>query len=168
MDQETADFGEFQSSLSSDIDVIGYDWKEFDGREWNLEDRRAYFIQDLEGRNWKIYFISFGGSGDGNSIFVKGPATVASTGEIEALDQFSISPNPTQGQTQLTFDWNEGAQNLKGQLFDLQGKVVRNYDFNVNAGQNAINLDNLPTTSGIYILKITDGKQSLLSKLVIE
>ena len=166
VDPGAADIEDYRSELSSDSDIIGYDWKEFTGMSWALDERRAYFVQDLEGEEWKIRFLSFGGSGDGNTVFLKGDPVA--TVNFHSINQFAISPNPTKGQTQLTFNWNDGTQNLKAQLFDLQGKELRNYDFSVNAGSNTIDLNGLPNESGMYILQITDGQQSLVSKLVIE
>ena len=123
----------------------------------------------MDGKLWKINFISFGGSGDGNSVFEKSPVTLASTnGVIDAINTFAISPNPAQDQTQIVFDWNKNAASLNGQLYNLTGQVVRSYNIQANNGLNAYTLNNLPTESGIYILKVSDNNQSLVSKLVIE
>ncbi len=166
VDPATVEFATYQDSLSEDIDVIGYDWKSFQGM-WMLDDKRAYFVKDVDDTMWKINFISFEGSGTGNSVFSKGQ--LASTkGTIDAINQFAISPNPAQSQTQIVFDWNTKPTVLNGQLFNIQGQLVRNYNIQTNNGLNAFTLNNLPTASGIYILKISDNSQSLVSKLVIE
>ncbi len=166
IDPATVDFTTYQDSLSADIDVIGFDWKNFQGM-WMLDENRAYFVKDMDETIWKINFTSFEGSGTGNSVFNKGQ--LASTkGTIDAINQFAISPNPAQSQTQIVFDWNTKPTVLNGQLFNVQGQLLRNYNIQTNNGLNAFTLNNLPTASGIYILKISDNNQSLVSKLVIE
>jgi len=168
IDPATVEYQVYQDSLTENLDAIGFDWKTFAGA-WSLDENRAYFVIDSEGDIWKINFVSFGGSGNGNSVFEKSRVNLASTnGAIDAINTFAISPNPAQDQTQIVFDWNKNATNLNGQLYNLAGQVVRSYNIQANSGLNAYTLNNLPTESGIYILKVSDNNQSLVSKLVIE
>lgn len=44
---------------SSDRDIIGYDWKEFDGTTYAIDSERTFIIRDQDGFYYKLRFIDF-------------------------------------------------------------------------------------------------------------
>ncbi len=45
--------------LSSDRDIIGYDWKVFDGNTYTIDSERTFIIRDQDGYYYKLRFIDF-------------------------------------------------------------------------------------------------------------
>ena len=45
--------------LTSDIGVIGYSWKTFNGTKYSIQPRYNYIIQSSEGVLYKLHFVSF-------------------------------------------------------------------------------------------------------------
>lgn len=60
--------------FSSDIDIIGYDWKEFVGASYIIDLHKNYIVKTTEGLYYKIHFIDFYNDlGDkGNPVFEVG------------------------------------------------------------------------------------------------
>ena len=166
IDPETITISDYIDSLSSDNDAIGYQWKEFNAG-WVVYDDQAYFLKDPDDNYWKIYFTYFGGSSDGSIIFNQKQMPVSQTNDNDLIRKMSIAPNPAHQSTQIVFDWNQSATPLSCQLLNTQGQIMRNYRFEAQQGLNAFTLRNLPKTPGIYLLKITDGYNSSLHKLLI-
>lgn len=76
------------------------------------------------------------------------------------IEQLSIYPNPATGQkVYITTKTN---QNKKIEVYNVLGKPV----LSTNLSGNELNISSLE--SGIYILKIKEGKNSATRKLVIQ
>ncbi|EMY79938.1 secreted outer membrane protein [Psychroflexus gondwanensis ACAM 44] len=78
-----------------------------------------------------------------------------------------VYPNPVRGNTfsishQQAFD----GQVLSLKLFDLQGRMVLDQEL-TNSSRMTVNLNN-SLSSGVYILKLSDTKNSQTTKLIIE
>ena len=78
-----------------------------------------------------------------------------------------VYPNPMRGNSfsishQQAFD----GQVLSLKLFDLQGRMVLDQELN-NSSRMTVNLNN-SLSSGVYILKLSDTKNSQTTKLIIE
>jgi len=78
-----------------------------------------------------------------------------------------VYPNPVRGNSfsishQQAFD----GQVLSLQLFDLQGRMVLNQEL-TNSSRMRVNLSN-SLSSGVYVLKLSDVKNSQTTKLIIE
>lgn len=73
-----------------------------------------------------------------------------------ASTSVSLFPNPASTYVTIT-----GVENARVQLFDLSGKLLATID---NAADNQ-QLDVSPLTSGLYIVRISDGKNVVTRKL---
>jgi hypothetical protein len=80
---------------------------------------------------------------------------------------FSVYPNPAK--TTATVRFVSSAQaTVSLRLFDLKGSVVWQQQYQANAGQNLIQLDNIGALpNGMYILQGLDGSKSEQVKLVV-
>lgn len=79
--------------------------------------------------------------------------------------EFSIFPNPTNGEFSISFE--SEAQTASINITDLNGKLVFNNTRNISAGEIVtISLMNLP--EGMYIVNILSDNQAQYSKLIIE
>ncbi len=82
-------------------------------------------------------------------------------------DKLYIFPNPSQNQAAISFTVNRKS-NVWLRLMDANGKIVRQFTKEVNAGLNTIVLDNLNILpSGIYHLQMNDGIKIITEKLII-
>lgn len=84
--------------------------------------------------------------------------------ELDVL--FSISPNPSNGNFNF-YCGSEVNKNLHAEVFNTIGQKVFEQNFMLNGrGNLPMNISNQP--QGIYFLKLTDGKNLLTRKLIIE
>ena len=79
--------------------------------------------------------------------------------------EFSIFPNPTNGEFSITFE--SEAQNASVNIIDLNGKLVYNNTRNVSAGE-IVNISLLNLPEGMYLVNILSDNQTQYSKLIIE
>ena len=75
------------------------------------------------------------------------------------VNTINIYPNPTNGQVEL----KNLNLDVKVDVFNMMGKLL--FTEEVNTTKNTINLDNY--SNGIYLLKITNGKQIEFKKVVL-
>lgn len=98
-----------------------------------------------------------------DNLTVKATATEALLGVTEIQDvSFAVSPNPATDIVTITT--NEILNSVE--LFDVNGRVVKNVDFKSSTNSNQVNVSDL--SSGIYMMKITSDKGTATKKLVIE
>ena len=91
------------------------------------------------------------------------PCMTGSVGVGEAaLEQLTVSPNPTRGAVTLQIPEEMAAKGVQCQIFDLTGRLLVGKP--VNSPATTLSLDSFP--AGVYILKITDN-QSVLNTVKI-
>ncbi|MDL2308664.1 C10 family peptidase [Bacteroidales bacterium OttesenSCG-928-C03] len=81
-----------------------------------------------------------------------------------AKEKIVIYPNPTSNYTTIVMP--EDVDNAVVSMFDIAGKIV--FTDNIASGNASYKLNTSNFPSGIYILKITDGKTIATEKLVID
>lgn len=161
VDPTSVSFGDWQDSLSSNLDIIGYDWKAFTGTAWSLPTDRAYFVKTADDNVWKIVFIDFEGSATGTTIFEKtdlGPLNAV--GDVDSpLATFDVFPNPASVEANVVFSAKSADANASLSLRDLTGRVVFWQKMPVNQGLNGVvvPVSGLPT--GAYFLTLNIGNQ---------
>lgn len=84
-------------------------------------------------------------------------------GSFEIVD---VYPNPFNSSTVVRFTMNESSK-VKLFLTDLKGRTILNEVFNTHAGINTKSLDVSHSSSGIYVLHISDGLETKSAKLVL-
>lgn len=99
-----------------------------------------------------------------------GTASTVRTSKHQGIDQIqeqvlSVSPNPASTQFQVRFPATISGQNSKLSVYDLNGKVVYQQAVSPDsAGQLDINSSEWP--AGLYIIRLENEEQSLVSKLM--
>jgi hypothetical protein len=107
--------------------------------------------------------------GDG-STFLSSPFTVAEmvTGLAAAGDlsfEFSVFPNPAEDAVQVNLQSEAGGL-FELHLMDMQGKFLQRVAWDVVPGDNARSLDVQTLPAGVYLMRISDGRQEASARLL--
>lgn len=157
-------------SFESDIDIIGYDWKQLNA-SWAYEivENRVYYVKS-DDKIYRMYFTSFEGSSTGNLSFVYKEVTLA-TIDIDGKEvQFGIYPNPVKDdKITIVYDNEENLnQNAEVEIYNMLGQKVYSTQLSDSQGfrQREVELGNLP--SGNYILRFVYGKTVESKKIIVK
>ena len=172
VDPDDVDYEPYLDSLSSQLDIIGQDWKFFNLGElsWVIDLNRAYFVKTTENRLWKIVFYAFDGISSGIFTFEKTDLGLLSntkslSGSLSSLSTF---PNPVVGEMTVSFTLAESREKLPLYLLNTIGQPVWRTSIQGQAGLNVLNLNPGLLASGIYYLVVGDGEDSLTQKVVVK
>ena len=87
--------------------------------------------------------------------------------EENALQNFSMYPNPSQGVLNIRFDRNNSDE-VNIQFYDLRGRSVKKYSFINDSARFAEEITINTMASGIYLVKIQNGNKTTIKKLILE
>lgn len=156
-----------QTYDSSKINVVGYDWKNFNNTtyKYEIEDSLVYFAGLPNGDVYKIIFTGFGGSATGDCIFTKELVFTTGVAENKMKNKIlNVYPNPATSVVNLTF---VGEDNTQINLYDVTGKEVFAKNISTTGiNQEAINVSELP--KGIYFLMLTSNNNKSTQKIIIK
>ncbi|HRH39502.1 MAG TPA: T9SS type A sorting domain-containing protein, partial [Flavobacteriales bacterium] len=157
------------SDLSTDINVIGYDWKNFNqiSFQWEYVADRTYFVQDQSGSIWKLIFTSYGGGATGDFNFTQelvGQAGVAENGVASAVALF---PNPASGGS-TTLVVGNAAGNARMNVFDANGRLVMDEKLTGLSGLVQKSIDVSSLHAGMYTVRLQGERINTSARLVIE
>ena len=167
---ETVQFTDFQDSLSSNMDVIGYDWKAFSGAAWTLDDDRVYFVNTSDEHVWKVQFVDFEGSSTGTTVLEKTDlGTLSAVTLPDAIGMKALMyPNPTQERLVVSLDVPtslEGDAQLA--ITDLSGRTVAQRQLNLTGGFQVTELQVNTWTPGAYVIHLKLGENEVnLGKII--
>lgn len=116
---------------------------------------------------WNVAVVDFfqGDTGTLNEWTIEICTTSLSTDEVDTADDFSVYPNPNNGEFNIKMS-SQSNQDINVQVFDIRGReVLRQTLENTGAINQAIRLDNVQ--SGMYILNVNDGNRKLTKKLIV-
>ena len=158
------------TSFSSNIAEIGYDWKKFSYANSNYaaEDSLTFFVKSIVGDVWKVVFTGFEGSSTGNFMFTKEKMIALSLEEGQALSKLEIYPNPATDFVNIVFNQKEGGA-LQLNLYSLSGKLVQTESLNetkAGVNQQSLNVSNLPT--GMYVLSINSLHGKVQQTIIVK
>lgn len=150
------------ASFTEDIDVIGSDWKSFnmDIFQWELPDSLSYYVEDLKGNIWHLWFTDWEGASTGNLKFKQQLVVTANVSELENKSGIKIYPNPAT--ENFTLQLNDEVTQIS--IFDVTGKMVY---VNNNLKFNELNLSATDLGSGLFFVQ-TKGKTIETQKLFIK
>ncbi len=147
-----------ENNFGSDISTIGSDWKSFDMTtyQYTICDTVVYFLRKgADGDVWKVFFKGFGGSENGEYVFIQ--QNISASGiENSEMAFASIYPNPATDNINIIYDIN-GKANLS--IFDINGKLVYSEIINhsSNLNKHMVNVSNL--SLGTYQILIRNNRQ---------
>lgn len=156
------------AELSSDINIIGSDWKTFNMTSFQFEyaEDRTYFVQDQQGNIWKLIFIEYGGSANGNMVFTQ--ELVSGVGmEENSTTDLIVYPNPVANGT-VQFVLDAPATGLVLTVTDLNGRLVMQDGFAGTGAltRHAMEVGQLP--AGLYVARIIGAGVNGTTRFVVE
>ncbi len=143
-------FGFAQSSVSGGIPPYSYSWSNGETTASIFDDPGSYSLNVT----------------DANGCQASADVTVIPTHEIEGLSYFQLSPNPNNGQFVIEMEI-DGYLELELEIYNFLGQSVQGKRFiNGNSVRESFDMSDLP--KGTYFLSITDGKERLVEKIIIQ
>ena len=92
--------------------------------------------------------------------------TVTLNSESFGLENFSLYPNPNNGNFTIQFNSNSGNE-IKVNVHDIRGREIFNKSYDNNGFFNEnLQLDNVQ--SGVYLVTVEDGSRKEVKKIVIQ
>ncbi len=162
------DFG--PGSWDSTRSPIGWNWKKFDLENfvYVVPDTNVYFVRQVKGDVYKLYFTGFSGSSTGAVTFVTGKAAGAGIAPLNDNDiQVSIFPNPAT--TRINFNVTGGTgEDLTFTLTDLAGRQLRADRPGRKAdGLCAYSMDVTGVQPGVYFVTVFTAASKTVTKIII-
>ena len=150
-------------------------------KQWHLQDppdaweiARNDFIESEQGNrnpfvdstHWVCY-INFD-----DLSYISNPTVPCSTTEPEGIEEqlagdFSVSPNPSNGEVSLNLNLIE-KQELTIELMDISGRQVSVQSNNFNAGLSRQNFDFSNLDAGVYHMVLSGEKGRTTLKVVLQ
>lgn len=151
----------FDAPFSSEINILGYDWKSFNMETYtyDIAEDLTYFIQANSGDVWKLIFTGFNGSSDGWIYFTKEKVSSVSV-EEELSATLNVYPNPVVNQ--FTVELNENVNTVK--LMNTNGQIVYQ---NNSVNTNQLQIDASIYQNGLYILQATTIEGFVINEKVL-
>jgi len=152
-------------AFETDINIIGYDWKTFQGT-YVLDTDRCFFIKDYQQNIWRLFFTNFDGTSTGNIEFNTELLTTTSISNINEAKVFSLYPNPASKDRNIILVYD--MQNEKGvvTIYDLSGRVVYTERLD-NQGLRAHTLQLSILEKGTYVISLNSNGEMLHEKITL-
>jgi len=157
-------------NYSEEINTIGYDWKTFNGTEYDVNSDMAYYVKYDESTVYRLAFESFDGSSTGNLSFnFEDVSELLGLENISEGVTFGMYPNPsTDKMVNLVYDLkNAVSQENNISVYNIQGQLVYNEKVAANNGFFNKTLDLSALSSGMYIVQFKAGNNSISKKLIL-
>lgn len=158
-------------SFSSNISVIGSDWKNMMLN--GVTDSLSFFVKDIDGDFWKLVFtyIESGSTSSGKNgkvIFNKTNVTPTPTGIATIgndVKGFAVYPNPANDVVNVLFDVEQANSTIS--ISDLSGRTLFTQNVNGTGFQNTtVNLSSF--AKGIYLVSVTNGTSRSVQKVAVQ
>jgi len=88
-------------------------------------------------------------------------------GEMDGISEFRIFPNPVTDAINLSFEATEDSK-LSLTVSDISGKQLLQREVRVNSGGNNIAIHEHHLTNGLYFLKLSQGNNFAIQKLIVQ
>lgn len=149
-------------NISTEINTIGYDWKEYSGEFLIVPNRAYYLFSQDEFSLYKILFQSFSGQSLGDLSF-----TIEEIEDFSPINNinseknnlFNISPNPNNG----IFNVNLNTQNAVLTIIDINGKIVLKENINQSLTLNLTSLND-----GLFLINLNGEKFNISKRILIQ
>lgn len=171
VDPEQAMEEDYLGLYTSQVDEIGYDWKNFDINilQWSVADDRVYFVKNADNDICKIAFIDFEGSTTGVTTITKECNIVADVSDpvLHGLNSVNAFPNPASMFVDLALDFEVKTEALVT-LIDATGKTHVSLAYTFNAGFQSTRIDLNVPAGNYYVLIQTKNQVQRIPLIIIK
>ena len=158
-------------SYSEDINTIGYDWKSFDGSGYTVNSDMAYYVKYDESTIYRVVFTEFDGASTGNiELDYQDVSGLLGFEDVTEDISFGMYPNPTtNGQVSIVYDVaNTASAKNTIEVFAINGAKVYSETMSSTSGFYNKTLDLSALQSGVYMVNVTSGKNTITKKLILK
>ena len=158
-------------SYSEDINTIGYDWKSFDGSGYIVNSDMAYYVKYDESTIYRLVFTEFDGASSGNiELDYQDVSGLLGFEDVTEDISFGMYPNPTtNGQVSIVYDVaNTASAKNTIEVFAINGAKVYSETLSSTSGFYNKTLDLSALQSGVYMVNVTSGKNTITKKLILK
>ena len=155
---------------SEEINIIGYDWKTFNGAGYDVNSDMAYYVKYDVSTVYRLEFSTFEGSSNGNLSFnFEDVSDLLGLEDISEGVTFGMYPNPsTDKLVNVVYDLKKTvSQENNISVYNIQGQLVHTSKVETNNGFFNKTLDLSALSSGMYVVQFTSGKNSISKKLIL-
>lgn len=167
---DAAQLSQAEGLFSSDINIIGSDWKTFTGTQYVYAADRSYFVRDVDGAIWKLVFTGYGGGATGTMTFEKEFVGTTSVTEVTVNNgSVVLYPNPVQqGTGAVNILADIPGDRAQVRVLDLNGREVFTGSVNGLDGFSArrVQMGALPT--GMYMLQLVHAHGVATARMIVE
>jgi hypothetical protein len=156
---------------STNMTEIGHDWKIAPPPVWIMVDSVSYFIEDLQGDVYQVWFTGFGGSTDGKYKFnVRQVGWVSVEEQGNTIANFNVYPNPATDFITVAYTMDNEFSTATLNIIDINGRFITSQKLGNNQGFNQTMIDisgmNLP--SGIYVAQVVVGNSAATQRFIVQ
>jgi hypothetical protein len=171
VDQQTYENYTAHPFDSFDISIIGRDWKKSVGQPpvYTIVDTLVFFLNDKKGDIYKLYFKGFedGTSSDGKVMFFTKLLKANAIEENNTVANMLVYPNPaTTSNINLVYRFDDVSE-FTIDIIDINGKIISTRKIANKPGFNTISLANNKLEKGLYIARVSTGKNIVSSRFII-
>lgn len=161
-------------NYSSDINIIGHDWKSFSFGTFSyiIEDSTVYIVKTDSSTHWKLVMNDFGGSANGNFMFTKTKLNL-STGLLENRivenGSFMVYPNPsTDRNISLVADLPNTINSAQIDIVAMNGQLVKSQTIQINNSFDVLSIQLDDFKSGMYFIHLSHERGRITRKLILK
>jgi hypothetical protein len=134
--------------------MIGYDWKVFNGSTYDYDSLNSYLVHSNDG---SFYQIQFNGYVKSNGYVAFNKRKIGAPTAIDQINNIATSigvyPNPTAQDAMLTLESKE-ATDVVISITDMHGKTIQSFTKNIQKGTNVYTIPTQQLASGNYAIVV--------------
>lgn len=168
VDPITVTYTDYTDKLSTQTDIIGYDWKTLTGISWVIDQDKVFFVKTTDNHMWRLHFIDFEGSSSGTAAMEKTDLGLFSSSTDLVGIQTGIFPNPVDDQLILSLDITEDSgSDINIDITNVNGQVMVNRVVKNQQGLKVFEVSTTDWNKGTYFVRISNGSKQFVSKKIV-
>ena len=168
VDPKTVTYVDYTDKLSTQSDIIGYDWKTLTGISWVLDQDKVFFVKTTDNHMWRLHFIDFEGSSTGTAVMEKTDLGLFSSSTDLVGVQTGIFPNPVDDQLILSLDITEDSgSDINIDITNVNGQVMATRVVKNQQGLKVFEINTTDWNKGIYVVRISNSSKQFVSKKIV-
>jgi hypothetical protein len=157
-------------AMDSTRSPIGFEWKtyNYDTGVYDITDSLDYFVQDKNGKIYKLVFTEYVGGSIGKFVFKKEMNSFTGVNEITKSGfNASVYPNPVNQVMNLVINPGKSRMTLVS-IVDMTGHTVLSKRYDMQSEElSTLQIPVSGLSSGMYMVKIQAGGNIIARKVIV-